>query len=63
MKRKKRLEKGIESLKERIKEHEIKLQEAIEEDREDLISYFSKEITNLKKIEEKKKKQAGDRNP
>jgi len=57
MKRKKRLEKGIESLKERIKEHEKKLREAMKEDREDLISYFSKEIANLKNIEEKKRKQ------
>lgn len=59
MKRKKRLEKGIESLKEVIKEHEKKLQEAIEAGREELANYYSSEIETKEKELEKKKKQLG----
>lgn len=57
MKRKKRLEKGIKSLAKRIKEHEIKLQEAIREGREDLANYYFREIKEKEKEIEKKKKQ------
>lgn len=57
MKRKKRLEKGLESLKEVIKEHEIKLQEAIKAGREELADYYSGEIKDKEREIEKKKKQ------
>lgn len=54
MKRRKRLEKVIESLKERIKEHEEKLEDAKEKGDEDLVRYYEKEI--IAKTEEKEKK-------
>ena len=40
MKRKKRLQKGIESLENQLKIHEEKLDKAVEESDEDLIDYY-----------------------
>lgn len=55
MKRKKRLERGIESLKEVIKKHEKKLRDAIEEGKEELANYYSEEIKDKEREIEKKK--------
>jgi hypothetical protein len=56
-KRKKRLEKGIDSIDEQIKIHEEKLAKAREENDEYLEKYYEKEIEGLKKTEDRKKKQ------
>lgn len=53
--RKKRLAKGIESLKEQIVEHEEKLGSAQEEGMEELVNYYNKEIESKKRDLEKKK--------
>lgn len=57
MKRKKRLEKGIESLKEQIEIHREKLKKAIEEGNEDLARYYEKDLSRLddEKIKKKNK--------
>ncbi len=55
MKRKKRLEKGIESLETQIAIHKEKLKEAVEEGDEDLIRYYEKDIEHFE--QEKKKKE------
>ena len=55
--RKKRLEKGIESLDAEIKFHEEKRDDAKEEENFDLEHYYTKEIEGLKKTKEKKEKQ------
>ena len=49
MKRKKRLKKGIESLKEQISIHEEKLRKAEEEGFVELAGYYEKDIARLKK--------------
>ena len=54
--RKKRLAKGIESLKRRIDEHKIKLEEAKKSNKIELIDYYEKEIDNLEIYREKKKR-------
>ena len=59
MKRKKRLAKGIESLKDQITIHEEKLKKAIEDTDVDLIEYYQKDITRLFNEEKKKKDQLG----
>lgn len=59
MKRKKRLAKGIESLKDQITIHEEKLKKAIEDADVDLIEYYQKDITRLFNEEKKKKVQLG----
>jgi len=56
MKRKKRAEKGIISLEKQIKEHEEKLNKAIESGNWGLKGYYRKEIEAKKKDLEKKKK-------
>ena len=53
--RKKRLQKGIESLGKQIKIHEEKLRKAEKEDNIDLAEYYKKEISAKKK--DKKEKQ------
>ena len=58
MKRKKRLEKGIQSIEEEIKIHEKKMQEAKEEGNLELAEYYSKEIQGLGKTKDRKEKQA-----
>ena len=55
--RKKRLEKGIESLDAQIKLHEEKIAKAIEEGNLDLEEYYRKEIKSLKKVKERKENQ------
>ena len=55
--RKKRLEKGIESLKEQIKIHKEKLKQAIEEENEELAGYYKKDIGRLESEEKKKENQ------
>lgn len=56
MKRKKRLKKGVESLKEIIDEHKKKLQEAIIQGKEELAGYYYKEIKGKEEQLEKKKR-------
>jgi hypothetical protein len=55
MNRKKRLEKGIESIEEQIKRHEAKLKEAEEAGEEELVEYYNKDIIRLKRQKEQKK--------
>ncbi len=55
MKRKKRLEKGIESLKEQIALHEEKEKQAEETGLTGLVSYYEKEIASKEKAMKKKK--------
>lgn len=60
MKRKKKLEKGIESLKEQIEIHEEKKRQAEEADMPELVGYYEKEILSKEK-EMKKKKELLDK--
>jgi len=55
MKRKKRLEKGIDSLKEQIKIHEEKKKQAEEAGLPELVGYYEKEIEAKEKDMKKKK--------
>ena len=59
MKRKKRLEKGIQSIEKEIKYHEEKMLHAKEEENLELLGYYDKEIRGLKKAKERKEKQLG----
>ena len=54
MKRKKRLLKGIASIKKQIKIHEEKKEKAAEEGDIDLENYYKIEIDNLTKIKKRK---------
>ncbi len=54
--RKKRLEKGIESLQKQISLHEEKLKRAEDEGKIELVGYYEKEIEAKKKDKEKKEK-------
>jgi len=54
--RKKRLQKGIESLEKQIKLHEEKLKKAEEEDNIELAGYYKKEIEAKKKDKEEKQR-------
>ncbi len=54
--RKKRLQKGIESLEKQINLHEEKLKKAEEEDNIELAEYYKKEINAKKKDKEEKKR-------
>ncbi len=54
--RKKRLEKGIESLQKQISLHEEKLKRAEDEGKIELAGYYEKEIEAKKKDKEKKEK-------
>ncbi len=54
--RKKRLQKGIESLDKQIKLHEDKLKKAEEEDNIELASYYKKEIESKKRDKEEKQR-------
>jgi hypothetical protein len=56
MKRKKRLEKGVESLKEQIEIHEEKKKKAEEADMKELVGYYEKEILSKEKAMREKKK-------
>jgi len=56
MKRKKRLLKGIESLKKQIEIHEEKKEKAAEEENIELEKYYEIEIDNLKKVLGQKRK-------
>lgn len=53
--RKKRLKKGIGSLKEQIKIHEEKKKHAEEEDMPELVNYYEKEIKAKEEAMRKKK--------
>ena len=48
-KRKKRLQKGIDSLREQIRLHEDKLKHAKEEGMEELVDYYNREIEAKRK--------------
>ena len=54
--RKKRLQKGIDSLEKQIKLHEEKLKKAEEEDNIELSQYYKKEINAKKKDKEEKER-------
>jgi len=53
--RKKRLQKGIESLGNEIAFHQEKLKKAIENENTELATYYEKEIGKLKDYQRKKK--------
>lgn len=55
MKRKKRLKKGIESLKEQIALHEEKKKQAEEADLPELVRYYEREIASKEEAMKKKK--------
>jgi len=57
MKRKKRLEKGIQSIEEEIEIHKKKMQEAKEEGNLELVDYYNKEISGLEKTKDRKEDQ------
>ncbi len=57
--RKKRLEKGMESLGREIKLHEEKLEQAKKDGKIGLEEYYEKEILGLKKTKERKEKMMG----
>lgn len=59
MKRKKRALKSIDSLANRIMEHEEKLKKARELGKKELVGDYEKEIISLKKTREKKTNIAG----
>lgn len=52
--RKKKLKKGIESIQEEIKKHEVKKQKAMEEGNLELVNYYATELAGLKKQKEQK---------
>lgn len=54
--RKKRLKKGIESIKKQIELHEEKKKKAEQEDNIELVDYYEKEIESMAKDKEKKEK-------
>lgn len=56
-KRKKRLEKGIESIEKQILLHQEKREQAIEQGNLELEDYYNREIKGLKKTKERKEKQ------
>ena len=57
--RKKRLEKGIESLNEQIEVHEEKLRKAEEDGNIELSDYYKKEIESKRKYKEEKERILG----
>ncbi|MBU3907325.1 MAG: hypothetical protein KKA64_03685 [Nanoarchaeota archaeon] len=57
--RKKRLEKGINSIEEQIKLHEEKLSRVEDEGKEELAEYYEKEIASLKRVKEEKRRLLG----
>lgn len=57
--RKKRLQKGIDSLEKQIKLHEEKLKKAEEEDNIGLAEYYKKEIAAKKRDKEEKQRMFG----
>ena len=60
MNRRKRLEKGIESIEKQIKVHEEKLREAEEAGQEELVTYYLKDISRLEKQKEQKENKLED---
>jgi len=54
--RKKRLQKGIESIEKQIQLHEEKLRKAEEEDNIELAKYYKKEIAAKKRDKEEKQR-------
>ena len=56
MKRKKRLKKGIESIKKQIEIHEENKKEAERLGREELVNYYASEIESKERDKEKKEK-------
>ena len=59
MKRKKRLEKGIKSLRKQIEIHKEKLENAKKDGNEDLTRYYLKDIERLENEEKKKEEHFG----
>ena len=60
MNRRKRLERGIESIEKQIKVHEEKLREAEEAGQEELVTYYLKDISRLEKQKEQKENKLED---
>jgi len=60
MNRRKRLEKGIESIEKQIKVHEEKLREVEEAGQEELVTYYLKDISRLEKQKEQKENKLED---
>ena len=56
-KRKKRLEKGINSIEKQIEIHRIKEEQAVEQGKIELAGYYHKEIERMKEAEERKRRQ------
>jgi len=54
--RKKRMQKGLESLEKQVKIHEQKKEEAEKMDKKELAGYYEKEIESKKRDIEKKKR-------
>lgn len=54
--RKKRLKKGIESIKKQIELHEEKKRKAEQEDNIELVDYYEKEIESMTKDKEEKER-------
>jgi len=52
--RKKRLKKGIESIRKQIEEHKIKRENALKEGKMELAEYYGGEIAGLEKTEKDK---------
>lgn len=57
MKRKKRLEKGIDSLEEQIELHKEKWEKSKEEGNIELEGYYQREINSLENVKKRKEKQ------
>ena len=60
MNRRKRLERGIESIEKQIKVHEEKLREAEAAGQEELVTYYLKDISRLEKQKEQKENKLED---
>lgn len=54
--RKNRLKNGVKSLQKQIELHEEKLEKAKKEGKQELTSYYEKEIKNMKEYKKKKEK-------
>lgn len=59
MKRKKRLEKGIESIKKQIDIHRQKLEEAREKGADELVDYYERDLDRLEKQKSQKEEKLG----
>ena len=63
MKRKKRLQKGIEALEEQIAAHEEKQETATKRDLKELVDYYQGEIERFKKRKENREEKLNRKKP